>query len=85
MTKQNGRDWVQTPLNIYESIKGNSILELKSNKQTHDSPLETGRKVNVHNTSKRRLQRLLNVTCKFNLRPVSREEMSIEKNRWIAQ
>ena len=35
------------------------------------SPLDTGRKLNVHKTLRRRPGRLLNVLCTFNLRPVS--------------
>ena len=35
------------------------------------SPVDTGRKLNVHKTFRRRPGRLLNVLCTFNLRPVS--------------
>ena len=35
------------------------------------SPLVTGRKLNVHKTSRRRPGRLMNVLCTFNLSPVS--------------
>ena len=34
-------------------------------------PVDTGGKLNVHKTFKRRPGRLLNVQCTFNLRPVS--------------
>ena len=34
-------------------------------------PVDTGRKLNVHMTFRRRSGRLLNVLCTFNLRPVS--------------
>ena len=34
-------------------------------------PLDTGRKLNVHKTFRRRPERLLNVLCTFNTRPVS--------------
>ena len=34
-------------------------------------PVDTGRKLNVHETFRRRPGRLLNVLCMFNLRPVS--------------
>ena len=34
-------------------------------------PVDTGRKLNVHKTFRRRLGRLLTVLCTFNLRPVS--------------
>ena len=35
------------------------------------TPVDTGRKLNVHKTFRRRPGRLLNVLCTFNLRPVS--------------
>ena len=35
-------------------------------------PVDTGRKLNVHKTFRRRPGRLLNVLCTFNLRPVSK-------------
>ena len=34
-------------------------------------PVDAGRKLNVHKTFRRRVGRVLNVLCKFNLRPVS--------------
>ena len=34
------------------------------------NPVDTGRKLNVHKTFRRRPGRLLNVLCTFNLRPV---------------
>ena len=34
-------------------------------------PVDTGRKLNLHKTFRRRLRRLLNVLCTFNLCPVS--------------
>ena len=37
----------------------------------HNYPVDTGRKLNVYKTSRRRPGRLLNVLCTFNLRPVS--------------
>ena len=33
-------------------------------------PVDTGRKLNVHKTFRKRPGRLLNVLCTFNLRPV---------------
>ena len=36
-----------------------------------NSPVDTGRKLNVHKTFRRRPGGLLNVLCTFNLRPVS--------------
>ena len=35
------------------------------------NPVDTGRKLNLHKTFKRRPGRLLTVLCRFNLRPVS--------------
>ena len=35
------------------------------------NPIDTGRKLNVHKTFRRRPGRLLNVLCTFSLRPVS--------------
>ena len=37
-------------------------------------PGDTGRKLNVHKTFRRRPGRLLNVLCTFNLRPVCTRE-----------
>ena len=34
------------------------------------TPVDTGRKLNVHKTFRRRPGRLLNILCAFNLRPV---------------
>ena len=34
-------------------------------------PVDTRRKLNVHKTFRRRLERLLDVLCTFNVRPVS--------------
>ena len=39
--------------------------------QHNCSPVNTGRKLNVHKTFRRRPGRLLNVLCAFNLGPVS--------------
>ena len=36
-----------------------------------NNPVDTGRKLNVHKTFRRRPGRLLNVLCTVNLRPVS--------------
>ena len=40
------------------------------------TPLDTGRKLNVHKTFRRRPGRLLNVLCTFNLRSVCRGYIS---------
>ena len=37
----------------------------------YDYPVDTGRKLNVYKTFRKRPGRLLNVLCTFNLRPVS--------------
>ena len=44
------------------------------------SPLDTGRKLNLHKTFRRRPGRLLNVLCTLNLRPVSRESIEDLQN-----
>ena len=44
------------------------------------SPVDTGRKLNVHKTFRRRPGRLLNVLCSFNLRPVSTGSRGVLKN-----
>ena len=44
----------------------NSFLKI-----SQKSPVDTGRKLNVHKTFRRRPGRLLNVLCTFNLRRVS--------------
>ena len=36
-----------------------------------NNPVDTGRKLNVHKTFRRRPRRLLNVLCTINLRPAS--------------
>ena len=41
------------------------------------NPVDTGRKLNVHKTFRRRPRRLLNVLCTFNLRPVSTGKKTI--------
>ena len=46
------------------------ILFGLSNFQIFLVPVDTGRKLNVHKTFRRRPGRLLNVLCTFNLRPV---------------
>ena len=44
--------------------------------QFRTSPVDTGRKLNVHKTFRRRPGRLLKVLCTFNLRPVSTGSLS---------
>ena len=46
------------------------------------NPIDTGRKLNVHKTFRRRPGCLLNVLCTFNLRPVStRKDFSNKCNQ----
>ena len=46
---------------------------------SYGNPVDTGRKLNVHKTFRRRPGRLLNVLCRFDLRPVSTgEELECE-------
>ena len=45
-------------------ISQNSVL-------SSEDPVDTGRKLNVHKTFRRRSGRLLNVLCSFNLCPVT--------------
>ena len=42
-----------------------------SNYDTKTKPTDTGRKLNIHKTFRRRSGRLLNILCTFTLRPVS--------------
>ena len=44
--------------------------------KTNKNPADTGRKLNVHKTFRRRLGRLLKVLCKLNLRPVPTGKIS---------
>ena len=56
------------------STKWNAHLIASSSKQdifVINFPVDTGRKLNIHKTFRRRPGRLLNVLCTFNLRPVS--------------
>ena len=41
-----------------------------------NNPVDTGRKLNVYKTFRRRPGRLLNILCTFNLRPVSIGKLS---------
>ena len=58
--RENGRYFLYWSLLICRSLYKYSIV-----------PIDTGRKLNVHKTFRRRPGRLLNVLCTFNLRPVS--------------
>ena len=51
--------------------KTRSILNQMLKRQNNNNPVDTGCKLNVHKTFRRRPWRLLNVLCTFNLRLVS--------------
>ena len=57
----------------YEIFCKEYVIEEFSSQEKfwHNIPVDTGRKLNVHKTFRRRPGRLLNVLCTFNLRPVS--------------
>ena len=46
-------------------------------------PVDTGRKLNLHKTFKRRPGRHLNVLCTFNLRPVSTGSSTIKTKSYL--
>ena len=48
-----------------------------------DSPVDTGRKLNVHKTFRRRPGRLLNVLCTFNLRPESTGSIYVRRSVYL--
>ena len=50
-----------------------------------DKPLDTGHKLNVHKTFRRRPGRLLNVLCKFKLRPVSRGKATHHSTHFVRE
>ena len=50
-----------------------------------NNPIDTGRKLNVHKTFRRRPRRLLNALCTFNLRPVSTGKEHSEVQRKESQ
>ena len=59
-------------------LENNCVEELKQKPYycnsltvTEGNPVDTGHKLNVHKTFRRRPGRLLNVLCTLNLRPVS--------------
>ena len=51
----------------------------KSVRKKRGFPVDTGHKLNIHKTFRRRSGRLLNVLCTFNLRPASTELLSYQK------
>ena len=58
-----------------------SRTEVKSRSSV---PVDTGRKLNVHTTFRRRLGRLLTVLCTFNLRPVSTGKLLEKWLQWLS-
>ena len=63
-----------TLLGLKQIIRSPTRITCRNTFLIHDiiaSPVDTGRKLNVHKTFRRRPGRLLNVLCTFNLRPVS--------------
>ena len=55
----------------YQSLSCAHPTPLSFSKESKTIPVDTGRKLNVHKTFRRRPGRLLNVLCTFNLRPAS--------------
>ena len=53
------------------TILEQTLLYMESVHPRKHGIVDTGRKLNVHKTSIRRLGRLANILCTFNLRPVS--------------
>ena len=68
---------------LLQEMKGDFLLNscITGTAICYNFPVDTGRKLNVHKTFKRRPGRLLNVLCTFNLCPVSRG-LFINHNFW---
>ena len=63
---------------------GTTLLQSEVGIAKWSTSVDTGRKLNVHKTFRRRLGRLLNVLCRFNLRPVStRTYQNLEQYRSV--
>ena len=58
------------------------IAWLSSKIQAKINSVDTGRKLNVHKTFRRRPGRLLNVLCTFNLCPMSTGKKNSQNKRW---
>ena len=52
-------------------VKRKLDVSVRDPNKQWNNPVDTGRKLNVHKTFRRRPGRLLNVLCTFNLHPVS--------------
>ena len=61
--------------NILELLSWNNSY--MSNQESYINPVDTGRKLNINKTFRRRAGLLLNVLCTFNLRPVLRGKLKI--------
>ena len=63
---------------IFQLLLANILKISRTEVKSQSSvPVDTGRKLNVHTTFRRRPERLLNVLCTFNLRPVSTGLVSV--------
>ena len=62
----------------YYSLVLSTLTRMISDRSSH--PVDTGCKLNVHKTFRRRPGRLLNVLCTFNLRPMSTGQLKSMKN-----
>ena len=62
----------------YYSLVLSTLTRMISDRSSH--PVDTGRKLNVHKTLRRRPGRLLNVLCTFNLRSMSTGQLKSTKN-----
>ena len=56
---------------LHEKTNVHSTRSRPPKYMTRSYPVDTGRKLSVHKTFRRRPERLLNVLCTFNLRPMS--------------
>ena len=60
------------PKQVPKLLVFDNLIDLVRNIKFSKTPVDTGRKLNVHKTFRRRPGRLLNVLCTFNLCPVSK-------------
>ena len=56
---------IEIPRLVFVNFEASLSLNMR------EDPVDTGSKLNVHKTFRKRPGRLLNVLCTFNLRPVS--------------
>ena len=57
-----------------EVYQKTTVLKLRTSRGSITEPVDTGCKLTVHKTFRRRSGRLLNILCTFNLRPVPKGE-----------